>query len=237
MLLRYGSYTHSPGECALVISKQALFSPRGNRRLTRESWQIAGWLHAPNPAALTVAIAALRTAYAQNGQDAGLFLDDAVTPTDHVLLSANTLGGVRVAALHFPQGNGAEYSTFRSYRIQLEADFPEAEPLLWDHVETITFLGTGAARRLYLETLDGPPQLQFVSAQTTFRAIQQGRAVGGIAYPNLPAPLWPAAELADRRRVTFTAPHRTGPHLSHFAVEWHYTFESAGPLVGFPTTP
>lgn len=235
MLLKYGPYAHSLHECAIVISKRAQFSPRGYRRFVRETWQITGWLQATNPAALTAAIADLRTAYAATGVDAGLYLDDGQTPTDHVLLSSQTLGGVRVRALDFPHGTGAEYSTFRSYQITLEADFPEASPTLWDFAESLTFLGSGGARRLFLETLDGVPQMQLVSAQTTYRAVQQGRAVGNTGYPVVALPLWPAEEHRDRRQITYVAPERRGPDLVQYIVTWQYSFESTTPLIGLPT--
>lgn len=235
MLLKYGTYTHAHHECAIVITRRAQFSPRGHRRFVRETWQIAGWLHGANPAELTGAIAALRTAYAATGVDAGLYLDDGQTPTDHVLLSAQTLGGVRVRALDFPHGTGAEYSTFRSYQITLEADFPEASPTLWDFAEALTFQGTGGPRRLFLETLDGVPQLQLVAAQTTYRAVQRGRAVGSSGYPVLALPLWPGEEHLDRRQVTYVAPERHGPDLVHYIITWQYSFESATPLLGLPT--
>jgi len=237
MRLRFGEYLHASQECALVIGKQAVFSPRGNRLMTRETWQIEGVLHAADPAGLTLELARLRQAYARPAAVAGLFLDDGQTPTDHVVNAAETLGGVRVTRLEFPHGTGGEYSTFRHYRITLEADFPEAEPLLWEHVETVTFQGTGGPRHIFLETLDGPPQRQVIAPQTTYRAIQQGRVVGGTGYPSLPSPLWPGAELAPRRVVAWGTPRQTGTQWSHFPLEWRYEFESTLPLVGLPVLP
>ena len=235
MLLKFGAYQHSPHECAIVISKQAVYSPRGYRQFVRETWEITGWLQAANPSALTSAIAALRAAYSATGVDAGLYFDDGVTPTDHVLASAQALGGVRVVSLDFPHGSGAEYSTFRSFRITLAADFPEGAPTLWEASETVTFQGAGGPRRLFLETLDGPPQLQIVAAQTTYRAVQQGFATGAFAYPAVVPPLWPTEEHLHARRITYDAPQRYGANLARYTASWHYQFESAAPLLGLPT--
>src|SRR4029077_8154957 len=97
-------------------------------------------------------IAALRSAYNVNGLDLGLYLDDGVTPTDHVLASSTTLGGTRVTALEFPNGSGAEYSTFRSYSITVEADTPDTSQNLLDFSETLSFAGTGGARPVLFAT-------------------------------------------------------------------------------------
>ena len=60
MILGYGAYRHAAHECGLVISRRPVYSPRGTRQFTRESWQIAGSLQAPDRAALTTALAQLQ---------------------------------------------------------------------------------------------------------------------------------------------------------------------------------
>lgn len=234
MLLRYGSYTHDQNECALLIEKRAHFSPRGERELVRETWHITGIKHAASQSALTAALADLRLAYSVNGRDAGLYLDDGVTPTDHLLISNVTLGGVRVLSLDFPQGDGAEYSTFRTYRITLEADFPDTSGNLLEYDEALHFEGTGGPRRVFLEVLEGLPQEQIGTTCTTYRATQQGRAVGYGTYPVPPPPLWPAAELPERRRIVLRTPERHAGSFARFPVEWNYSFESIAPLAGYP---
>lgn len=235
MLLRYGSYTHDQNECAVVISKRAVFSPRGDRQSVRETWHVMGIKQAASQGALTAALAALRAAYSRNGFDVGLYLDDGVTLTDHAMASSATLGGVRVLELDFPRGDGAEYSTFRTYRLVLEADFPDSGGLLLEFDEALHFEGTGGPRRVFLDVLEGLPQEQIGTQASTYRATQTGRAVGHGAYPFAPAPIWPAAELADRRRVTLRTPQRYAGQAARFAVEWTYVFESISPLVGTPT--
>lgn len=235
MYLRYGPYTHAKNEPAVQIGKAALFSPRGYRQAVRETWRIVGVLHAADQPALTAAIAALRAAYNVNGLDLGLYLDDGTTPTDHFLSSAASLGGTRVSRLEFPTGSGAEYSTFRSYAITVEADFPDTSNNLLEFSETLSFEGTGGPRVVFLETLEGVPQQQIARQRTTYRARQEGRAVGQVSYPPVAAPIWPAAELADQRRLALRAPQRAAGNLTRFVAEWTYVFESATPLVGGPT--
>ncbi len=234
MYLKYGPYTHAQNEPAVQIGKRAVFSPRGYRQAVRESWRIVGVLHAASQSSLTAAIAALRSAYSVNGFDLQLYLDDQTTPTDHALISAASLGGTRVTALEFPTGTGAEYSTFRSYSIAVEADFPDTGNNLLDFSETVSFEGSGGPRVIFLDTLDGPPQPQMAQQQTTCRARQQGRAVGLATYPAVAPPIWPAAEMQEHRRLVLRAPRRVAGNLTQFAVEWSYVFESVGPIAGLP---
>ncbi|HEY2250716.1 MAG TPA: hypothetical protein VGH74_06630 [Planctomycetaceae bacterium] len=235
MFLRYGAYTHANNEPAVQIGKQAVFSRRGYRRAVRETWRIVGVLHAADQPGLTSAIAALRSAYNVNGLDLGLYLDDGVTPTDHVLISTAALGGTRVTALEFPSGTGAEYSTYRSYSISVEADFPDTSNNLLDFSETLSFEGSGGPRMVFLDTLAGLPQQQIARQRTTYRARQEGRAVGLATYPAVAPPIWPAAELQDQRRLILRAPRRVAGNLTDFVAEWTYMFESVSPLAGGPT--
>ena len=234
MFLKYGPYTHAQNEPALQIAKQAVFSPRGYRQAVRETWRIVGVLHAASQTSLTAAIAGLRAAYSVNGLDLGLYLDDGVTLTDHVLVSSATLGGTRVRSLEFPSGAGAEYSTFRSYSIAVEADFPDTSNNLLDFSETLSFEGTGGPRIVFLDTLEGLPQEQISRQRTTYRARQEGRAVGLASYPPVPPPIWPAAEMQPHRRLVLRSPRRVAANLTEFVAEWSYVFESNVPLAGGP---
>lgn len=235
MILKYGSYIHADAECAVVITKRPEYSPRGVRKSVRETWTIAGVMQANSQSELTAALAALRSAYNVNGQDVGLYLGDGTTLSNHFMNSGNALGGVRVTAFDFPKGEGAEYSTFRSYSITLEADFPDTFPNLLDYHEAISFKGTGGRRKVFLETLDGPPQMQIAAQRTTYKATQKGKAVGAGTWPAPSAPLWPFAELEDHRTIDYDTPRVAGRHVTELAVSWNYAFESVTPLVGMPT--
>jgi hypothetical protein len=142
---------------------------------------------------------------------------------------------VRVKSLDFPRGDGAEYSTFRTYRITLEADFPDTAGNLLEYAEALDFEGTGGPRRVFLEVLEGLPQEQIGTERTTTRATQHGRAVGYGTYPVPPPPVWPAAELPHRRRISLRTPERVGNQFARYPVEWHYAFEAVVPLVGTPS--
>jgi hypothetical protein len=177
MILKYGAYAHAANEAELVVTKTAVWSAAEQRQAVRERWTIQGQLHGASPAALTTSIDALLNAYSTDGLDAGLYLDDGVTPTSHIMRSSQSLGGVRVLGIDFPDSRGAEYATYRSYRIVLEAEFPNAFVALLSWIETVSFEG-GGPRWVLIETRTGPPQQQLVSQATPYRVIQGGRRWG-----------------------------------------------------------
>jgi hypothetical protein len=238
MYLKYGTYQHPAGEASVVISKQGLFSDAGLPRGIRERWDIQGRLQAADQAALTTAINALTAAYALQGQDVGFYFDNG-QPSSHQIDSSETNGGVRVVVPpSFPQGKGAEYSTFRNYSLALEAELldPEATLIGWN--ERLNFSG-GGPQFAFLQPITGLPIKQQLRQATTYRAAQSGEAVGYQSYPTPATPLWAASEHVHLREIHYELPKRMGPPGSptytHYRVTWSYRFESATPLVGSPT--
>ncbi|REK19173.1 MAG: hypothetical protein DWQ37_01920 [Planctomycetota bacterium] len=239
MYLKYGNYQHAPGEASVVISRQAIFTEAGIVRGTRERWDVQGQLQAADPAALSTAIDALAAAYAVQDRDVGFYFDDG-QPSSHRIESAATHGGVRVVVPpSFPQGRGAEYTTFRNYTLALEAEWidPQATVLNWH--EAISFQG-GGPQFAFLQPINGPPVKQLLRQATPYRASQSGQAVGQLGYPAPAAPIWPGAEHVDRRQIHYELPKRMGPpgspSYTQFKVTWSYQFEDAGPLAGSPTS-
>ena len=241
MILAYGDYRHALGEAALAITRETVYSPQQVPLGVKERWAIAGVLQAADAAALSTAIEALEAAYATPGRDAVLYFDDGTTASSHRLTSASALGGVQVVQPpHFSQGEGAEYTTWRSYSLALEGMFPNsgaATALVnWD--ETLTFIG-GGARWIYLPTLSGAPIKQVVQAQAPQRVVQSGRAVGYGIYPSLSAPLFPLALHQETSSLSYKAPKRVGAGSAaaniEYEVAWHYEFESATALSGLPS--
>lgn len=229
MILKYGSYAHPSGEVSIVVEKSAVESDTGIRTAFIEAWTITGWLHADSVAELTAAIAAMESAYSVNGYDLGLYEDDGTTLTAHAMDSSEARGGVRILSIRYPEGEGAEYTTFRKFEIRAEAEFAVGVAGLVSYEEAITLTG-GGPRFVFLETLAGPPQKQLVKQATTYKATQTGSAMGDSAYPIPPAPLWPAAEHVDRRSISRQHPKIVRGGFKDYTVTWSYEFESASPL-------
>lgn len=235
MILKYRTYPHDQGEVSIVIAKRAIETPTGIRIGHTENWSINGILHADDQAALTIALAALQAAYSTNGGDIGLYLDDGTTVTAHYINNQDTRGGVRVKDFNYPVGDGAEYSTFRSYQIQIEAEIALTLNAIKEWTESLTFTG-GGPRFVMLQPLNGPPIRQLVADQTPYQVSQSGAAVGYGSPPPFPAPLFSFAEHRDRRRQTIGTPQFRNGQFTDFPISWSYEFESGTPLLGLPTT-
>ncbi len=242
MQLIYGSYVHADSEATVQIGRTPVYNDGGQMIGVRERWNVSGFLQAANGAALTTALQQLRLAYAIQGQTIGLFFADG-TPTNHILISANCVGGTRVVeGPSFPQGGpSAEYvengPTFRTYTLAVEGTVLTHIGLLAFN-ETLSFQGTTGPRVVWKQTLNGFPQRQQTTDRTTQKITQAGSAIGQFAYPVVPGPLWPAYELVEQRNISPGNPKRTGPvgrpTYVEWPVSWRYAFETGVPATGQP---
>ena len=221
--VRYGSYQHALSEAAVSIRQESAYNAGGQQQSVREVWNITGLLQANTSALLTAAVNNLKAAYKIQGQNLGLFYDDG-TASSHGVISASTLGGVRVTrGPDFPEWKGAEGATMRTYEIELAADYPALNVLLSLFEETLEFEG-GGPRDVFLQPLNGLPQKQRVAESTPYRAVQRGSATGYRGWPLPMAPIFPDAEHRDQRHFSRRSPKRDGPvgapFYSEFPIEW-----------------
>lgn len=237
MYLKIGNYTHPIGEPALQISKQPVLSEGRVPIATTETWQITGLIVGSGQADIDAKIAALNNAYAQRGFDATLLLSDGVTPSQHVLKSSNTIGGVRVVGgPSFPDGKGAEYATKRTFSVTLEAEVPLAnlDTAYMSFRETVSFSG-GGRRIAWTETKLGSPRPQLTRRNTIYRATQSGQAVGYRAYPVFPGFLLPQQYAVDAPLVTYGgATYRGNGVFTDYVFSWEVRYESDRPLSATP---
>lgn len=235
MYFQYGNYRHADNEVALTAAQHhPLYNQRGEVVQVRKSISLQGVLLGTSQSQITQQITALEAAYSTNHLDAGLYHDDD-TPSPHFLDNSSSIDGVKVIALEFPTGDGAEYATGRSYTITLQADFLAVATQLVAFQESLQFVGTCGPRRVFVPTLNGLPQKQTVHAATSARIVQSGSAIGLRAYPAIPHPFLPAAEHVDRREIDYGAPESRGSNFLHWPIRWSYHFESVLPLFAQPT--
>ena len=232
LYLQYGSYAHAEGEASITISKRVVEGETGLRTAFIETWTIEGWIHGDDVSEVTAALLEMESAYSVNGYDLCLYQPNG-TATAHILQTARARGGVRITSLEYPDGQGAEYTTYRKYRIVAEAEFPTGQKGIKSFNETLTLSG-GGPRFLFLQTLRGLPQKQLVAQSTPYRATQQGSAISDDGYPNIPSPLFPQHEHVDRRTLSRQSPKWRMGSLSNYGASWAYEFESSTPLVGSP---
>jgi hypothetical protein len=233
MYLKYGDYSHSIGEAAIIINKTSVLDDAGRKVGYKENWQISGMLEGTDSATLTTNIRALETAYGVNGRDLKLLNDDG-SETAHKLINADSISGVQIETLNYPVGEGAEYTTFRRYTISAFADFSNLPGSGSDGTITfsqvITTRGTGGPRKVVLETRNGPPVVQYVSQRTPIYITQSGFAVGYISYPPPPAPIEPQWEDLEQREIRYEAPSVKSlvGIDSEYRISWNYSFSKPG---------
>ncbi|MCH7989758.1 MAG: hypothetical protein IID46_11510 [Planctomycetes bacterium] len=233
--LKYGDHTHDLADAAIVINRTNTFSENNKRTGYIETWTIDGFLQADTQDAIGTKINTLKDAYDKDNETAVLLFEDG-SETNHKLDTADSVSGVRVRLVDFPEGRGAEYSTFRSYRIVIDAEFADDAGII-QLVETLTFTG-GGSKFLHKQTLIGLPQKQFVAQNIPFRVTQAGFSVGHLFWPNPLPPIFPN-DLKNEESSTV----KTGPEnvyakthkATHFRTSWNYAFESVGAMNANPT--
>lgn len=240
MRIRYGNFLSADGECSLSIAKQALEAENGVPYAIRHTWTVSGQVQADTPQQVAVAYLAREAAFSRWFLEAAL-VDDAGN-VYHRLPNAGSTTGVRVTQpVHYPAGEGAEGTTYRNYRVVLEAEYPFGPAaggggagMLKSFTETITFRG-GEPRRVLLELAYGVPQVHVLAAQTAYYATQSGSAVGYLAYPPIPAPVFGVVGLLSKE-ITHVAPRSQNGLFVDWTTTWTYQFGSPLPLRGFPNT-
>ncbi len=230
--VRYGSYQHPANEANLRLFKVVpLYSRRGFRWGYRNIMQIEGEILETTQSGFQTRINGLVEAYADNGNDFG-FYDADGNLTNHSITSAASLTGTKVIARDWPKSDGAEWATKRTFRVTVQADFEDIEPLQdikWWH-ETVRYSGNTGARKRFVNVDIGAPQKQTIGLRTTQTIIQQGQAIGQTTWPNLPDPILTESdtviERLDQRHVVHQSPRRERNGFYDYPVQWRYVFES-----------
>lgn len=236
MQLVYGNFQHDPGDAEVSISREGLVSELGRMYAIRERWNITGRLHGADTSAVNTLVAQLLAAYSVNRQDIYL------SGSNHVMRSADTINGTRVVSPpQFPEGRGAELSTYRNYTLAVEGEFAYwGDSVLFSWSESLTFQGTCGPIWGFLECLNGPPQQQMFQQQSVMRCTQRGMAQAApdsvhrnevSKYWLPPPPTWPQWEHQERRSIVYELPANL---YGLRTTTWSYEFSSNIPLIGTP---
>jgi hypothetical protein len=216
---RYGSYSHSVGECQVTIDTRPEFAQDGRVIAAVSTYTINGVKHAESTAALTAAITEMEKAYSYDGKSFSL------VGTAHSI-SSNKYG-IHVVGISYPQGAGAEYVGFRTYQIVIEARKPIYNSGVSDFHESVSISG-GGPRKVWLETLNTPPIMQITQLQTLCFVEQRGTATGDAAYPAPMSPLFPGMELEPVHIEKFSPRQidngRGGKMRHRYTIAWRYIF-------------
>jgi hypothetical protein len=192
--LRYGDYKHKMAEAAVSINRVALRSDAGQIYAFEETWAITGRLQAESAEALTTEIENLEAAYAKQVNKIALQFVDADTDdgvdTAHVMNVADMLGGIEVQqAPSYPDGIGAQYTTFRDYQITVTGQTKprggaqtDANSGLVAWEQTVDISG-GYPRDVLVQTLNTYPIRQRAAMATPSVVRQYGSASATQGWP------------------------------------------------------
>lgn len=224
----YGSYAHDENELTVQVSERTERTVAGLPLKRVTTYRVRG-RKVGSPSQITAAMAALVDAYSVDGRDF-VGLDDDGNATYYRLISADTIGGVRVLSLPcIPAAQGADYATKVDYEIVLEAQYQlTAGDAFDDFAETISLEGGGPLLTV-IEVVQGPPIEQIVAEQTQFICRQSGSATSYSPAVQVPLPLFPA------KRVTWKQPSITrfldnSTQIFRYRYQWDYEFRSATPF-------
>ena len=225
MYLQYGDYSHDENEVEIKIDRSALLDRNGSPYGYKETWAIDGKIQANTQALLSSKLRRLEQAYSINNQDATLYTQNG-GPSVHQLLASNSISGVLVKKPpSFPTGKGAEYSTFRTYSINLEAEFrTDNSTNILEYTESVTTQGTGGPKIVHQEVVSGLPVTQQVSTNSVVRVTQSGSAVGINEYPQFPPAYFPGAYVPESSSQTTTSPKLKNGVYTDYRIAWNYQF-------------
>lgn len=236
---QYGNYTHALNEVASTFERKAVRAKDGSEIYSIETWNITGFLQAPDQLSVAQAVAIMESAYAIPYQNIRL-----INPDTGVVLrflpGSQRFGGVKVEARIFPESgfNSAEFTTFRRYNLVVTGTVdPGRGPFtLVDWHEEMTLWG-GLPRIAFRVPMTGLPVKQVTSDTTPYFATQKGSSVGLftwiVAPPTFPGDLKtsPVVSRSNPRKVESLG----APYNVEYPATWSYEFESAAtPLVGLP---
>jgi hypothetical protein len=237
MILQYGSYRHGQNEVAISISSEELRTQSEVLYGFRQRWTLTAFpgLEDSTQQNLTADIQALVNAYSQDGGDLVLYLDDGVTPSAHTLRNANTLGGTHARPISFPTGTGAEYSTYRSYSMEVWGDVPlTGNNLLLEYEEHFETTGNGGPINVAIPVATSPAIMQQTAAFSPVHATQSGRAKGLYAYPQPMQPIFPSLLVNQSVVIHYGSPRLRRNSYYEFPVAWTYPYLTN---IGLQSTP
>ena len=233
MRLKWGTYVHDEAEVAVAMHVEPLRDQADRYWAYKWKWMIRGVKYATTQAALITALTTLENAYLAEAKDLILYSDYANSTIGSQMLTQNSVGGTRVmGGVHYPEDGqkNAEFSTFRTFEVQVEATFHTGAVDLLAWQESMSYQGTGGPAFVYAEPLTGPPQKQQVKQFTPTSILQQGSAIGRLSWPTPAPPAFPFDEDLPLRDIQRKTPKRTGlpglPAYTEFEISWKYVFKA-----------
>lgn len=234
MQVKWGNYAFAPGSCRFGVRQKAELDSRQVPFLYNIDIDVTGRLYGNGDGALSIAEVALRNALAVQFQDFRVLRVNGSDSGTSFRNSA-TLGGITVTAgPDFTGTLASEYVLFRdfTFTISFKLPIPNVARALLDFNESLEFSGGGPDYAMK-RAMDDVPQKQLVWAQTEYRVVQRGTAVGFRTWPLYTRPLFPG-DFKTSPVVSQDSPQRIGNDQWKYPISWNYVFESVAPLIATP---
>ena len=237
MRLRVGSVIRPNNEAVVVPSYSPIYNYTRRVEAMRIRWDITGRVvnYPIATQGLTTAEARqLEQAFTSNEPYLALLEDETNTPTAFDLNPSSLLQGPFLIDYSFPANDKEVYATGISYRAVFEAvqRVGKGSDLL-EFDEEIT-RDPGGVHHVYVGGAVNLPERQIAFQHKVWRYTQAGSAVGLLAHPDAPEPIWPFA-LMSAPNVTVSGPQfKSDRYDTHYRIAWEYRFEYHQPLVGLP---
>ena len=232
MKLVYNGYEFQDNSVQFTWTKSAILGPTGRRSHYAVKAIVTGVMQAASVSSLTTALGGLESQMKSSNGDL-IFYDNDGAVTVHQIKGSDTINGIRVGPIRYPDGLpgvwGArtEYVNRKTYQVVFEAEIPDPESNLVAYTETISQLSSGLHDFTTQQAIAGIPQ-QVITAQITPQKYRQrGRAIGFDSYPTYPLFAYPALYL---KKEPFVAeqdwPIHPGVNLfTHYPIRWSFDFE------------
>lgn len=236
MRLRIGGAIRPLNECVASISYAPTYDVSKRVTKLKERWDISGRIVLQTNAsqtAMTAAIERLRADFSQEGADLVFLEDFGSAETALALRAQNCLVGPYIVDSSFPNSAGDIYSNAMSYRIVFEAEtLTSTGTNLIEFSESVTEI-EGGPEEGYVGGAVNYPERQVFMQNKPFRYKQSGSAVGLLARPTWPPPIWPFA-MIHRPQITKISPRVLGNIDTEYGIQWEYEFAWHQELFGEP---
>jgi hypothetical protein len=239
MRVRYGSYRLGIAASDISISSDQIPNAMNRPAAAEVIWAVRTRIKNPSgdPRQFPAILNAFERAFSVHGRDIVLEFTDG-TPTHHALLTRNCVGGTRVSKFPtYSTGANGQYINYRDVEFEIRGTVPLQANGYLSFTEQISIRG-GGARWGCREVNIGPGVRQRLRTNTTCFATQSGSAVGYLARPTPPPPIWPSALVDELPDLTLASPVTQGEGFSAFQTDystnWSYQFASPQRLNGIP---
>jgi hypothetical protein len=240
----YGSFVHEFGEVyPQEISLRTINNNRNIPWYIEAKMMVRGQVCRCTQAELNTRIDQINDAYKFHFKDAGFFLADGTTISEHYFRTDDPLNltGNRVSYFSWDNVEQSEMVNVRSFTAIIEAKFESSYTSLLDLKESITMRGTNEPSIRAVPTWNGGILFQQqYGTSGPVEVTQQGTLVGTVPGFALPRPWFPVFENKKYRVITrhsgvpWGSPHGAAPTHSSYAASYRYVMEIPSPFARTP---